>query len=144
MDEVQRSVDPKDVDISIMSGIPEGSPEAWPTREWAERMVTDQCDRFVREVGSRSEGAGRSIRIERQPGSCYSFRAMLASGAHHRGMPGATSRQINEIWRCYGGGGSISNSDSISNSRRQIHSASEAGKNDTASSAADKRTVHSE
>ena len=66
LERVEGPVDPKDVDIVILSGLTsqydaeirmlEGS-LAWPTREWIERACQPVRAFGVREIGSLCEGA---------------------------------------------------------------------------------------
>ena len=72
---VNRPVDPKDIDVVILSGLtPQYNPEVrmlksssdWPTRKWIERAVINQCERLE----SEKSAAGS--------------RAMLSTRGHHR------------------------------------------------------------
>ena len=77
--ERDRPVDPKDIDIVILSGLtlqydakvrmPESSSD-WPTREWIERVVINQYERLESEkspVGSRAMLSARGHRRNDKP-----------------------------------------------------------------------------
>ena len=94
LERVDRPVDPKDIDIVILSGLtPQYDAEVrklassldWPTREWVERAVTNQYERLECEesaVGSRAMLSARGHRRNDKP----PIRCLLCSRTGHSAL----------------------------------------------------------
>ena len=75
LERVDRPVDPKDVDIVILSGLTsqydvevrmlESLSTDWPTREWVKRVVINQCDRLQ---SKQSAAGGKAMFAARGDG----------------------------------------------------------------------------
>ena len=91
---VNRPVDPKDIDVVILSGLtsqydPEvrmrESSSDWPTREWIERAVINQYERLEREKSAAGSRAILSTRGHRR-NDTPSTRCPLCSRTGHSAL----------------------------------------------------------